>query len=180
VSAPGGVLDAETIQAYLREVADELPDSGSRQHVLVLVGGALLAWAGLRGTTRDVDSIHPLDQQLRTAVASIAARHDLAPGWVNDSAAGFAPRTLREEDCTRLWEHPRLLVLAAPWRDVFLMKLQAARDVDWDDLVALWPRSGFTDASQAVSQFHEAYPHEAVDPYLIEYVERVAKLAASP
>lgn len=52
---PERLLDAGAIERYLGEVADELPHSGSQRTVIV-VGGALLAWHGLREATRDVDS----------------------------------------------------------------------------------------------------------------------------
>lgn len=176
MSVSADVLDAQTIQAYLREVADALPDTGE-QHVLVLVGGALLAWAGIRGTTRDVDSIRKLDEDLRAAVATVAGRHGLSINWVNDRAQAFAPATLRHENCEVLWEHERLQILAAPWPDVFLMKLAASRDSDWDDLVAIWSRSGFGSPAEAVAAFYAAYPLEEFDPYLEKHVSRIAKSA---
>lgn len=173
----GRPLNAGAIQAYVHEVADELPDGPP--HVLVLVGGALLAWAGLRGSTADVDTIERLDEQLRSAVARVAARHDLSTTWLNDRAAGFAPATLREHDFQLLWDHPRLLVCGAAWRDVFLMKMLAARDRDWDDLVALWPLSGFNDPQEAVAEYYQAYPHEEIDPYLDRFVRDVQQAASS-
>jgi hypothetical protein len=78
------LLDASTIRRYLDEVADELVGD---QHVLVLVGGALLAIRGIREATRDVDSGLRLEVDVVAAVARVAARHDLAPKWLNDSAA---------------------------------------------------------------------------------------------
>lgn len=173
---PGNALDAATIREYLYELAHELP-AGGHQRTVVLVGGAVLAWVGLRETTMDVDSASRLDDEVRAAVARVAARHDLDQGWLNDRAAGFAPVTLHEEECAVLSEHPRLRLLAAPLAQVFLMKLFAARERDWDDLVALWPTCGFTNVDQVVSTFYAAYPHEERDPYLHRHVRAIIRAA---
>jgi hypothetical protein len=71
----------------------------------------------------------------------------------------------------------RLLVLGAPLRQVFVMKLFAARGRarDYDDLVALWPACGFESAEQAVELYRSAYPHETEDPHLVEYVRDLAR-----
>jgi hypothetical protein len=62
------------------------------RHVLIIVGGSLLAWHGLRESTEDVDSVRLLDDELRSAVASVAAFHDLPSDWLNANAAMFIPR----------------------------------------------------------------------------------------
>ena len=51
------------------------------------------------------------------------------------------------------------------------MRLFAARvrTRDDDELVALWPECGFDSAEEAVELYRDAYPHEAEDPYLVEY-----------
>jgi hypothetical protein len=120
-SSPDIPLDAVVIKQYVAEVAEHLQPDGERR-VLVVVGGALLAWHGLRDTTRDVDSVRPLDEELKAAVAAVAERHGLAATWLNDRAASF----LREDECTVLLDHPALHVLGAPLDQVFLMKLYAA------------------------------------------------------
>lgn len=77
----GGVpLGDDEIRRYLSEVADVLGPAG-RRHTILLVGGALLAWHGLRDTTADVDSLLRLDMELQVAVGVVAARHGLAPAW---------------------------------------------------------------------------------------------------
>ncbi len=48
----GVPLGGEEIRSHLQEVAAQLGGKGPK-HTLVLVGGALLAWHGLRDTTRD-------------------------------------------------------------------------------------------------------------------------------
>jgi len=50
---------AADIRDYLDEVADAL-QPGSPRRTIILAGGSLLAWYGLRDTTADVDSIRPL------------------------------------------------------------------------------------------------------------------------
>lgn len=146
-------LDGATLLRYVEEVADELPDAGSRRR-LVVVGGALLAWVDLRDATHDVDSAEPLDDVLRSAVEAVAARHDLAPGWINDNAAGFVPAGFDLEGAELVLDHPRLLVLGAPLDHVFLMKILAARATDTDDIRRLWPRTSFRTPAEAADAFH--------------------------
>jgi hypothetical protein len=67
------LLDGPLIRELLAEVAAALPSS-STQHIVIVAGGSLLAWMGLRDATEDVDSIQRLDAELRDAVASVAAR----------------------------------------------------------------------------------------------------------
>ncbi len=94
-------LTGADIRAYLSEVAQALPDFGP-QHNVILVGGSLLAWMDIRESTRDVDSIVRLEEELREAIQTIATRHDLAPRWMNDDAKAFAPATLNRQSCTVL------------------------------------------------------------------------------
>jgi hypothetical protein len=171
----GVPLGDKEIRRYLNEVAEVLSPAGPR-HTILVVGGALLAWHGLRDTTADVDSLLRLEEELQAAVGIVAARHGLAPAWVNDSAAGFFPQTLKESDCDVILDSPRLLVLGSPLRHVFLMKLFAARDRDQDDLVAMWPRLGLT-AETVVAQYWEAYPSAPEDEYLIDWVRGIAARA---
>lgn len=166
-------LDGETIARYLHEVAERLQPQG-RQHVVIVAGGSLLARHGLRDRTKDVDTVRPLDAELRAAAHAVAKEHDLPDDWLNDRAAGWAPQTLRVEDCDTLLDHPRLKALGLPLRLVFLMKLNALRDTDQEDLTRLWPLTGFTSAQEADEQFWLAYPFEEHDPYLVDLIERIA------
>ena len=168
----GTPINESQIREYLREVADELAPSGT-QHVLVIVGGALLAWLGFREATRDVDSVLRFDDELADAVRAVAERHELAPAWVNHHAAAFLPQTFVMEECEVLMERGRLRVLGAPVRQVILMKLFAGRAQDHEDLVALWPLASFTPA-EAVAEYWKAYPGAPEDEYLLSWVEDIA------
>lgn len=169
---PDQPLDRIQIVALLEEVAVELGDAASR-HVVIMVGGSLLAWHELRESTVDVDSIRRIDDELARAVEVVASRHDLAPRWMNDRAAMFTPQTLDESSCEVLLDSLRLLVLGLPLRDAFLMKLFAARGRDFDDMVSLWPHCGFADARDAVAEMHAAYPAAPEDPHLESFVEQI-------
>jgi len=158
----------------LVEVAESLSPGGV-QHVVVIVGGSLLAWHGLRDTTLDVDSARRLDEELVVAVVKVAATHGLDPRWFNAGAARFAPATLDIAECDRLLETPRLLVLGAPLRLVFVMKLSRAQPNDLADLVVLFSHTGFVSAAEAVEAFHDAYPHEEPDPGLAGLVIEIAR-----
>ena len=165
-------LDAATIKQYLGEVADELPGAGP-QRTVTLVGGALLAWHGLRDATRDVDSGQRLDAEVAAAGKRVAERHDLAPKWLNDSAAAFLPATFRYEDCDLLLDRPTLRVLGLSWNQVFLMKLNASRVVDTDDMEVIWPRCSFESPEAAADAFYDAYPLEERDEFLAEQIRQI-------
>ena len=137
------------------------------------MGGALLAWHGLRDSTHDVDSVERLDTVLKNAVMHVAKRHDLAPEWLNDSAAAFIPSTFNPGECEILLEHPLLLVLGMPWNQLFLMKLFASRATDTDDIEAIWPYCTFGSVDAAVAAFYEAYPHAPHDEYLADHISRI-------
>lgn len=169
-------LDAAAIEQFVTEVAEALLVVGDR-HVVVVVGGALLAWRGLRAATRDVDSIRRIDDEMRVAVEHVAGRHGLAPRWLNDNAAAFVPATFVEEDCDVLLDHPALLVLGAPLEQVFVMKLFAGRAADIADLETLWPQCGFESPDAATDAFHAAYPHLEHDPHLADWIRDLVREA---
>ncbi|MFZ1441057.1 MAG: hypothetical protein WAX12_02180 [Candidatus Microthrix subdominans] len=163
-------LSGDQIRRYLGEVARSMGPGGP-QHTLILVGGSLLAWHGLRQTTLDVDSVRRLDAELSAAAALVAKRHGLPPRWLNSNAQPFAPVTLKESECEVLAEYPRLKLLGAPWSQIFVMKLYAGREQDREDLAAIWSRTGFASADAAARMFREAYPHAPDDEFLSTYIE---------
>lgn len=66
-----------------------------------------------------------------------------------------------------------LRVLGAPLREVFVMKVYAARTRDVADLPLLWGRCGYADVPEAVEHFRRAYPDEPDDPYLESWLAGV-------
>ena len=174
------LLSGEQIRELLLEVAEEL-ESGRAQTSVVLVGGSLLAWHGLRYATEDVDSSLLLDEELRGAVRRVAERHQLTIDWLNDHAAPWHPESLQHEDCDVLLNHPRLLVLGAPLVAVFLMKLNRSEPQDVLDMITIWPfvAAVWPTARDVTDAFYAAYPLGKHDPYLGGQVIDIAQRAGS-
>ena len=160
---------------YLLEVAEELPDTAREE--VVIVGGSMLACRDLRDATRDVDSARVISQQLAGAASRVAARHDLAPTWLNSHAAGFVPNgDVDIVDPDPILTTKTLLVFTATADAVFLMKLFAARPQDRDDLVALWPHCTFGSAQAAAEACNDAYEFlRRPDKYLADYVADIVE-----
>jgi hypothetical protein len=174
---PEGVLGRDDIIEGLDAVAALLAQDDVHG-VLVVVGGSYLALHGLRDTTADVDTITKIDEAIRRAVETVSAQLDFRVNWLNDKAVAHAPVGLSEDMCEPLYEHPNLVLLGPPPDFVFLMKLNAARAPDFDDMVALWPRCTFETAQQAAEQFRIAYPAALDDPDLAEFIEQIARIAS--
>lgn len=167
------------IEAYLYEVADVLGEDGDNR-IVVVVGGALLAYYQIRNTTTDVDSARLIDQDLAAAILEVAKRHGLDEDWMNPRGFPHRPLTLHEEDCEVMMEHGRLKVLAAPVDQVFLMKLDSDRTRDQMDLVLAWPATSFQSAEEVLDAFRAAYPPglpEDERDYYLRMVEEVIEEA---
>ena len=169
-------LDATEIRSLFDELAARLPPDEAPS-IIVITGGALLALRGIRSATTDIDSISRLSPVVRTAVAAVAQYRDLDPSWLNNRAQAFTPATFDESTCELELARAQLVVLGISMRDLFLMKLHAARDRDLEDLERLWPRSGFGSAEQAVDSYYLAYPDEPVDEFLKDFVGQIANRA---
>lgn len=175
--APGNgatPLDGDAIKGLLEEVAKRLTP-GPERHVVVIVGGALLAWSGLRNTTLDVDSVERLGLELQTAIAEVAEKRGLEPDWLNAEPARFRPTTLVVNDCEVLLETDTLVVRGAPLRVIFAMKLLRSQQNDLTDITKILPLAGFSSAAEAVEYFYESYPHALKDPELPDLVRQLAR-----
>jgi hypothetical protein len=141
----------------------------------VVVGGALLAWQGLRDATSYVDSAERLDEEFCTAVEEVAFRHGLAPRWVNAAAAGFLPIGFDPMGGEVILDHPKLVVRGASLDEVLLMKIFAGRAADTDDIRRLWAMTTFTTTAELVDRYRSAYPHEPEDSNLGSWLEGILR-----
>jgi hypothetical protein len=174
----GHLFTGNRIRGLLREVAEAL-GKDNPQETVVVVGGSLLAWHGLRSSTEDVDSSTHISEAVREAVRLVAARHQLATDWLNDHSSAWHPRTLQASDCETLLEHPRLRVLGAPLWSVFLMKLNRSGAQDVADMIAMWPLVArrFPNARAVTDAFFAAFPMESPDEFLGAHVADIARRA---
>jgi hypothetical protein len=60
---------------------------------------------------------------------------------------------------------------------VFLMKMYRGLSNNLDDMIAMWPLIGFTDAHELVDAFMMAYPHAPQDEHLAQFVIDIARHA---
>jgi hypothetical protein len=171
------LFDGEETITALRALADLLQEARVPHQEIIIVGGSYLAILNLRRATRDVDSITRIAFATKQAIAEIGRAHGYDAEWLNDAAASFYPIGLTIDHCTVLFKHPALTVLgpSADW--IFLMKLDAARTVDFPDLQKLWAHTGFRNADEAVERFKLAYPMSPDDPYLTEFVNEIIQSA---
>jgi hypothetical protein len=69
-----------------------------------------------------------------------------------------------------LLDHPNLQVLGIPFDQLFLMKLNASRAVDTDDMEVVWSYCTFGTPEAAVEAFYRAYPLERHDEFLADHI----------
>lgn len=96
MTGAGRPLDWTEIESYLIDVGAELERRGLVR-TIIMVGGAYVAYRGVRASTTDVDTIYELDDDLRAGIAAVARRHGLDPtGSTTELARGDpSPSTLR-------------------------------------------------------------------------------------
>jgi hypothetical protein len=170
-------MDADAMRSTLTDVAQELGPYGP-QHTVVIVGGAHLALTGVRESTVDIDSITLLDDELKSAITSVALNRGIQLNWLNDDARGFTPATFELRECEVVFDSDRLRVLAAPMRQVFVMKLYRSNARDFEDMTAIWSRCNFDSPREVVELFYQAYPHAPDDEFLEDFVKQIADAAA--
>ncbi len=72
-------------------------------------------------------------------------------------------------------ERSSLQVLGVPFDQLFLMKLNASRAVDTDDMEAIWPSCTFGSPEAAAEAFSLAYPFEHRDECLADQIRRAVE-----
>lgn len=135
-------MDRPELLALLGEVAAVL-DSRRVSGRLYVVGGAAMALAyDAARTTRDLDGV-VLDGygEVMAAARVVAARHGLAPTWLNEQASAYVPRGDDARPVV-VFDAPGLRVLAASAERMLVMKAQAARATDLADIRLLADRCG--------------------------------------
>ena len=144
--------------------------------VLVVVGGAALAFLSDVRSTRDVDHVtDAVPEEVRRAVLEVAEAEGLEPDWLNNVAKGFTPGRSPEPMST-LFTGQALIIESCSPEYLLSMKLFSARERDLDDTVLLMSRTSLQTATELLDLVETAYrprPIEAKVQYFIE--EAVAR-----
>lgn len=144
--------------------------------VIVIGGGSSLAYFGVRKLTRDVDVVSDIPVGLANQIIRLAAEYKLPADWMNNRARAFLPADADTNEV--VFARGPLTIRTVSANDLFLMKLDAGRPQDLEDLNGLWPRCTFESPEDAIAQFNERQPmqHSDGDPFLIDIVRRAAAL----
>lgn len=144
----------------------------------VAVGGAVAMMQIAPGRlSEDIDvyeaSLHP---DLEAAVAVVAEREGLDPGWLNNAVAQFGIPVfdLRPEP---LYEGRRLVLRVMEPVTMLLLKLNAGRDKDVHDILLLMAETGFTtddDMLMLIDSYFEDHPESNLDRTWMEDTARAS------
>ena len=144
----------------------------------VAVGGAVAMMQIAPGRqSEDIDvyeaSLHP---DLAAAVAVVAEREGLDPGWLNNAAAQFGLPVfdLQPEP---LYEGQRLVLKVMEPVTMLLLKLNAGRDKDVNDILLLMDETGFTtedDVLILIDSYFEDHPESNLDRAWMEHTAKVS------
>ena len=146
--------------------------TGGVVHELLLVGGAALALRWDDRLSVDVDVVDlALAEELLAAVATVGAKHGLAPNWLNGSAAYFAPNM--DAEARVVYRGERLVVRAAGPEYLLAMKLRAARAEDLHDAVRLATETGRTTRESLFELVADGYWRGTHVPNLEAFVTEI-------
>jgi hypothetical protein len=165
-------LTAASILKTLTEISEKLR-ADTHERIVILVGGSALALNGLRETTEDIDSISHFDEELSQAIHDVGASFGLSRNWFNNRSRAFAPEFLNQDKCAVVVDFPGLQVLSLSLEDIFVMKINAARDRDIADLITMWPHVSFESSTEVVKAFRRAYPNAEHDEFLQDWVDEI-------
>lgn len=127
-----------------KELDKRLPSDSDRVTVYMIGGGAMATRYDSTRVTTDVDYTATGPGTPAALAAGIAATSDslgLKPDWMNNVAESSIPRTPDREQQT-VYDGDNLTVVAAGYRHLIAMKLNAGRDKDVQDLLTLCERNG--------------------------------------
>lgn len=178
----GYFLDQTDLRRLFHEI-DRRLEPTSEPTVLVVVGGAALAFLSDVRTTRDVDHItNEVPETVRRAVRQVAEDEGLDPNWLNNAAKGFTPARSPEPMSTLFTGHALVIKSCSP-EYLLAMKLFSARERDLDDAVLLMSETSLRTAGELLDLVETGYqprPIETKVQYFIEEAVHRHQQARSP
>lgn len=164
-------MDRDAILQYLHELNQELASLGVIGEVCLYGGAVMCLVYSARPSTKDVDAIFQPTQQIREAIARVAANNNLRDDWLNDAVKGFVVAHSQ-----RIFLDDSHLKVYVPEPDYLLaMKTLAARvdTTDQQDIRFLIKMLGLTTPEQVFDLLEKYYPHQRIRPATQFFVEEL-------
>ena len=160
-----------------RELDKRLPPDSGRVTVYMIGGGAMATRYDSARVTTDIDYTTTAPSAPAALAAGIVATGDrlgLKPDWMNNVAESSIPRTPDAEQQT-VYDGNNLTVVAAGYRHLIAMKLNAGRDKDVQDLLTLCEQHGIDHPDTLINIAAEVCDNPALlnDPRLRKTANRV-------
>lgn len=171
-------MDRDEIVRMLTALAAELERVGVSAEMYV-VGGAAIALAfDERRATRDIDAVFEPKATVYEAAATVAAQHDLPPGWLNDAVKGFLVGP--DPDAAPILDLPGLRCLVASPATLLALKVLAHRvGEDEDDVRLLAAELGLGAAGEVLAVAERTFG-DRLDPAARFFVEQLFDRAYRP
>lgn len=165
------MLAKTKIIQYLNELNQELAKRNVRGE-LCLYGGAVMTLVyDARPSTKDVDAVFKPTAEIREATLTIARRHGLDEGWLNDGVKGFL--VAHEQEVFLSLSHLNVYV---PHADYLLaMKAMAARvdAMDKEDLQFLIKKLDVKNAEDVFKILEKYYKKNQIRPATQFFIEEL-------
>lgn len=165
------LLEKEAILQYLLELDAELAAQGVIGEVCLYGGAVMCLVYDARPSTKDVDAIFQPTEQMRQAIARVAANHHLRDDWLNDAVKGFVV-----QHAQRIFLDAAHLKVYVPEPDYLLaMKTLAARvdTTDRQDIQFLIGELGLTRPEEVFAVLEKYYPRQQIRPATQFFVEEL-------
>lgn len=147
MSANRHAFEADQLERLLTKLGQLAASQGVTLELTIAGGAAMALGLGVRRSTHDVDVVQvaPSRATLLELAGELATAEGIAPSWISDDAARFAPTV---STGPVVHESLGILVRSVSDEQLLAMKLDAMRDdVDRADAVAVAVRLGFDQVS---------------------------------
>lgn len=156
-----GSLDRNAILDALEALSERMRKKHQRAHIYI-VGGAAMSLTHRRSrATFDVDALI-VDEMgsVIEAAREIAVERGLPQDWLNDNVSPLSIMPSGADSCAKtIFDSPNLVVTGASAGHLLAMKVHAARDQDFEDIMTLVRELGIATMTE-VREIHKAvFPH---------------------
>jgi hypothetical protein len=155
------LLDRDKIRDAFRRLGDRLARRGVVADLYVFGGAAMAMAYDARRTTRDVDAIFSPHGIVHEEAGVVGRELGLPSWWLNEQATAYVAPS-RDQNASRVFDHPGLRVCAASPEHLLAMKVLAARVKDVDDIAFLARHLGIESSAAALAVCAEVFPDEPV------------------